>query len=527
MEQSLEALYRDWFKHPEWWFDKHNTYDTVIIQKYGDLVGGIPSVKSDFKQFVGCVIANDQLPHHMFRGQVANHIIQYFLQKSQSIASLTLALFFDELHGEALCFTLLPFRHTKQFDKVLYATRMAWIRLKQGRDDDSMKRFLKASYNHMPPGPLDRKMFARLCLQEYDIEAFQDILYNKPSFPDLVSDKDLQHPIFRHVARLCNQLGEDAPIVISLSGGVDSMVLSYALKRMNVRCIAVHVNYKNKDTCNTDEAFVSMWCHTLGIPLVIRRIVEIQRKACMEHELRDLYEEYTRRVRFDAYRRCYPDAHVAHVFLGHNQDDCLENILTNIAYQQKYECLHGMTEVSPISDGLQFVRPMLTIPKSEIRTFAQQFSVPHLFDSTPSWSQRGKIRDSVIPAFKEWDPRIINGLLGVSEMLSQCHRWMQGSLEQWVAKTVAINTHTWQTTIEKSTLKNIPMHLFRDYVTCVTHNKPSLKSIVCFYERMNKWLDHVSGKGGLKAMLKKGLVCELSAREPECVSITLILNTCE
>jgi tRNA(Ile)-lysidine synthase TilS/MesJ len=65
------------------------------------------------------------------------------------------------------------------------------------------------------------------------------------------------------------------------------------------------------------------------------------------------------------------------------------------------------------------LRPLINIPKNEIYEFAISHNIPFLLDSTPKWSQRGKIRDIVKPALNEWNPLIFDGLINLSEKMSQ------------------------------------------------------------------------------------------------------------
>jgi len=81
--------------------------------------------------------------------------------------------------------------------------------------------------------------------------------------------------------------------------------------------------------------------------------------------------------------------------------------MTNIShqtYKQKQIC---------------FLRPLINIPKSDIYEYAIKHNIPFLQDSTPKWSQRGKIRDIVKPALNEWNPLIFDGLINLSDKMSQ------------------------------------------------------------------------------------------------------------
>ena len=53
-------------------------------------------------------------------------------------------------------------------------------------------------------------------------------------------------------------------VVISLSGGVDSMVSSFILKKLNFQVSALMINYQNRKQSARETEFVSSWCHRLN-----------------------------------------------------------------------------------------------------------------------------------------------------------------------------------------------------------------------------------------------------------------------
>lgn len=198
----------------------------------------------------------------------------------------------------------------------------------------------------------------------------------------------------------------ESRIAVSISGGVDSMVAAWVAthvcKELGKELILLHINYGNRDCCEDECELLRWYAARLGVPLYIREITEMKR--CRSSELRALYEDVTRRIRFSFYAwfQCP-------VILGHNQDDCYENVFRNLAKQVHFENLFGMSAVGE-EQGVTTLRPMLRIPKRDIRAFADARGIPHLVDSTPAWSQRGQMRDRLLPAIAGFDPHILTGL---------------------------------------------------------------------------------------------------------------------
>lgn len=202
--------------------------------------------------------------------------------------------------------------------------------------------------------------------------------------------------------------------VISLSGGVDSMITSWIMKQIckKTELLCLHINYNNRDTSTREADFVITWCKLIDIPYEIINIENLRREnregkiVCYENDkeiCRKMYEDKTKNIRFDAYKK-----HNCPVILGHNHDDLIENIITNIS-SNKTQNLGGM-ERDSILNGVNIVRPMINVTKQEIYTYAKKTNVPYLEDSTPAWSRRGKLRDSFVPSVNETEPNFMRGL---------------------------------------------------------------------------------------------------------------------
>lgn len=195
-------------------------------------------------------------------------------------------------------------------------------------------------------------------------------------------------------------------IAVSISGGVDSMVAADIAKQVcdthNKQLILLHINYNNRDCCNQECDLIRDFAQKLHVPLYIRKITEIRR--IRQTQLRTLYEDITRKIRFSfySYFKCP-------VILGHNLDDCFENVFQNLSKQIHFDNLFGMRPISE-EQGVQILRPMLSIYKKDIYLYADHTGIPHLYDSTPSWSKRGQMRDKLIPGIQSFDSQILPGL---------------------------------------------------------------------------------------------------------------------
>lgn len=387
-------FYNEWMKLEKYWFNSNNELDEYLSSKYENLLfDSNPIIQ---------IIIYDQLTRHIYRKEYASHIITYFNQKALKIANENKHLI-PELSYNDWMFFILVYRHSNTRENLFFAMEEAWKRLPLS------KKFIKATYNR---AKFDEELvkyeandynryysFDENILEHNPEEELSKIKYNIGDF-DIIKDKN--------------------EIIISLSGGVDSNTCLYYIRNKFPDKIikAVHINYNNRKETNEEVKFLISLCNKLNVELFVRTINEIKRKPSIENDLRDIYESYTKKVRFNCYKKIGGNFPI--IILGHNKDDCFENILTNISYKNKYDNLIGMELISNIED-IQFIRPLYKTSKEDIYNFAKSHNIPYLKNSTPEWSQRGKIRNMVIPILEKWDKRIIEGLFELSSTMKDLH----------------------------------------------------------------------------------------------------------
>jgi tRNA(Ile)-lysidine synthase TilS/MesJ len=155
-------------------------------------------------------------------------------------------------------------------------------------------------------------------------------------------------------------------------------------------------------------------------------------KRCRSSGIRAVYEEVTRRIRFSFYS--WFDCPVV---LGHNLDDCFENVFRNLSQRIHFDNLFGMSAIG-VEQGVTIVRPMLGIAKKDIVAFADSMGIPHLYDSTPAWSQRGQMRDRLLPGIQSFDPNILKGLADFAKHTTFLENQWNLSFQTW-RQSVAIS----------------------------------------------------------------------------------------
>ena len=229
-------------------------------------------------------------------------------------------------------------------------------------------------------------------------DAFEDVLEHVGFLadPNIIGRHGLVKTICGFIQKLflhqelCQQ-PFDLALVVSLSGGVDSMVIARILVHLrdtllssqsqnggqrvppgtrvgrrkgdkragalvplgmfaSLTVVAIHINYGNRAESGREASFLRQWCSSFGIDFHERRIDEVSRGKTP----RDIYERRSREIRFAFYREVLAKYTVTPmrcpgIFFGHHQGDVQENVISNFFSRRATPLdLSGMAPTSVI-----------------------------------------------------------------------------------------------------------------------------------------------------------------------------------
>ena len=142
-------------------------------------------------------------------------------------------------------------------------------------------------------------------------------------------------------------------LAVSLSGGVDSMVLLFLLQQMVLRqkleiVVAIHINYNWRDNVSVHEAdYLFDFCSRIGVPFILRDVKHYNSNVDTKIDIeRELVEEETKQIRFNTYKYAIQKYNLSGICLGHHKDDLIENVFMNFAKGKNILDLFVMEEYS-------------------------------------------------------------------------------------------------------------------------------------------------------------------------------------
>lgn len=205
------------------------------------------------------------------------------------------------------------------------------------------------------------------------------------------------------------------PLILSLSGGVDSMVLLFIIKRILQKdLIAIHINYNNRPETNLEEQYLREYCENMDITFESITF-EIKRRDIK----RTTYENYSTEKRYSFYEKMLNkySSSGGSIILGHHKDDIIENIFHNFMNTKN---LLNLSSIALIGFRLNvnLIRPLIELTKIEVYSFSKVFSIPYFNDTTPNWSNRGIFRNIIMAALEKSYHNPKQNLLNASEQLN-------------------------------------------------------------------------------------------------------------
>ena len=240
--------------------------------------------------------------------------------------------------------------------------------------------------------------------------------FGKENFKNIPDDNKLYLQLLNFLNE--NNIFENG-VVLSLSGGVDSMVILALLLKIRetkkLDICSVMINYNLRDESIDEAKFIEKYCKENKVKFYIFNMIENNmhqekdRKNMMSKE-RKVFEEKSKELRYSFYQKIINDFDYSGVILGHHKDDLVENIFTNLLKGHNILDLEVMKEVGVIKN-VKIFRPLIAFPKSDILLLAKEYNIPYFKDTTPKWSRRGKMRFEIFPLLdnifgKSWNQKL-------------------------------------------------------------------------------------------------------------------------
>lgn len=190
----------------------------------------------------------------------------------------------------------------------------------------------------------------------------------------------------------------DAPVLVTLSGGADSVALLRVLVSLGYNCIAAHCNFHLRgDESDRDERFVVDLCQSISATLYVEHMdvpaYQTEHKVSVEMACREL--------RYAWFAQLANQLGCQAIAVAHHSDDNVETFFLNAL---RGSGISGLGAIKPRNGNI--VRPLLCVSRSQIEEYLQGLGQDFVTDSTNLENEfkRNKVRNIIVPAIEDAFP---------------------------------------------------------------------------------------------------------------------------
>lgn len=227
------------------------------------------------------------------------------------------------------------------------------------------------------------------------LKAFQDLLNNRFSFL------------------------KEAPLLLAVSGGLDSMVLTDLCIKSGLNIALAHCNFKLRGAeSDGDEDFIKKFAQTHNLAVFTTHF-ETEKVAATHKQS---IQMAARQLRYEWFETLKNQNGFEYILTAHHADDNLETALINLSRGTGLEGLTGIPELNGA-----IVRPLLEFSRENIQDFAIHSKLLCREDSSNKSTTyvRNNLRHTIIPLLKDLNPSFVESFQNTQNHLRDTQSILQ------------------------------------------------------------------------------------------------------
>jgi tRNA(Ile)-lysidine synthase len=225
------------------------------------------------------------------------------------------------------------------------------------------------------------------------------------------------------------------PVLVGVSGGVDSLCLMDLLADAGYRLTVAHLNHSLRPEADNEAQRVKEYARKIGADFVSDKLDVFAIKTNEHLSL----EEAARNARYQFLFLQARQAGAQAVAVGHTADDQVETILMHLLRGAGLSGLKGMlyrTLPTAWSREIPLVRPLLGVWRAEILEYVLGRGYEPVFDASnlDVTYFRNKLRHELIPTLESYNPLLRRNLWQMGDILREDYSFIQGhAVSAWEA----------------------------------------------------------------------------------------------
>jgi len=225
-------------------------------------------------------------------------------------------------------------------------------------------------------------------------------------------------------SKVHGRIHTDTPILLAVSGGIDSVVMVELMQQMQQKFGIAHCNFQLRgEESDGDALFVKKLAEKYQVPY-FEISFDTEKSA---KEPGGSIQMAARTLRYDWLEKIRKENGFHVIATAHHQNDLMETMLYNLTKGTGIAGVHGI-----LPKNGYLVRPMLCLTKEEIVDFAAKENLTCREDASNASTKyaRNKIRHKVVPILKELNPKVENTFFENAQRLRETELVYQWGVEQ-------------------------------------------------------------------------------------------------
>jgi tRNA(Ile)-lysidine synthetase-like protein len=195
---------------------------------------------------------------------------------------------------------------------------------------------------------------------------------------------------------------ENKKLLLTTSGGIDSMVLLHLFQQLEYEIAAAHCNFQLRGIESfEDQQFIQNYTTKNNIPF----FTTLFDTKTFAEDYKLSIQIAARELRYNWFYELAETEGFDYILTAHHADDNLETFLINLSRGTGLDGLVGIPKQNE-----KVIRPLLLFSRKEIENYAKEHAVLWREDSSNASDKyiRNKIRHNIVPLLKELNPNFID-----------------------------------------------------------------------------------------------------------------------
>jgi tRNA(Ile)-lysidine synthase len=261
-------------------------------------------------------------------------------------------------------------------------------------------------------------------------------------------------------------------ILLTISGGIDSMVMAELFRMSGLKFSIAHCNFQLRENeSDQDEIFVNSYAKNFEIECFSKSFDTIayskEKKTSIQMAARDLRYEW-----FEEIRKKHKFNYIA---TAHHLDDQAETVFINLCRGTGIAGLHGI-----LPKKANLIRPLLFATRNDIVAFAEQQNIDYREDSSNASDKymRNYIRHHILPEFHHLNQNFSKSLAKSIERVRKVEEVFKDTVRNTMNNMLDLQGDKIIIDIEElMTIKNLDVYLY-EFLGLYNFNETHISDLI-------------------------------------------------